>query len=570
MFHENGNKFNVIDGQQRLTTITLLLSYLEKSEIVKNKIFYAVRERSNDFIQKVISNEDQLLADVIRCNDFDEFLSITSEIDKDYDFQDIYFMFTALRTMDSWFKKKEKEIIKPLSKLSFREKLLRNVKLIVNSISGIAEQELFMNLHSRRVQLDGSDLVRAILITRVAKKEMEDFDSKEVKDVVRLNERRIRIGWELDELNTWWSRENAKEFFSFFTTLKTGEKETIKFEERKHPINLLYKIWAESNRETEIKLGSFETKNTNALSLYVSIILLHRTLKDWYEDREIYHYLGFLFSQRSISFSTIWKKWDEKNITRNRFISFLKTELQKCVFGPEPNGEKVDTGFQFWLEKIKDYNSKGATHWKGTPTLQKIFLLLDIIEHADKRENGNPLPHLKPLYFKNQKEDEEHIFPSTPKDIKEIASLPNPDECFNAYIEKLNEDYKGDKLINWIFSSIEWDDFSDEEKNLKLQSLKDEIHLKRPINSIGNLVLLHQKINRGFGNNYYPQKRVKVVENTEDGKYVRHHTLKVFVKQTDSNDLNNWTMKDIANNADKIHDTLKDFFYLKNEEVTNE
>ena len=29
-------------------------------------------------------------------------------------------------------------------------------------------------------------------------------------------------------------------------------------------------------------------------------------------------------------------------------------------------------------------------------------------------------------------------------------------------------------------------------------------------------------------------------------------------------------MKDIANNADKIHDTLKDFFYLKNEEVTNE
>ena len=200
VFHENGNKFNVIDGQQRLTTITLLLSYLEKSEIVKNKIFYAVRERSNDFIQKVISNEDQLLADVIRCNDFDEFLSITSEIDKDYDFQDIYFMFTALRTMDSWFKKKEKEIIKPLSKLSFREKLLRNVKLIVNSISGIAEQELFMNLHSRRVQLDGSDLVRAILITRVAKKEMEDFDSKEVKDVVRLNERRIRIGWELDEI----------------------------------------------------------------------------------------------------------------------------------------------------------------------------------------------------------------------------------------------------------------------------------------------------------------------------------------------------------------------------------
>ena len=69
----------------------------------------------------------------------------------------------------------------------------------------------------------------------------------------------------------------------------------LKFNHEKHPINLLYKLYAELKKEKSIRLAMFETKSTDALSLYVSIIDLHRTIKDWFEDREIYHFLGFLF-----------------------------------------------------------------------------------------------------------------------------------------------------------------------------------------------------------------------------------------------------------------------------------
>ena len=131
------------------------------------------------------------------------------------------------------------------------------------------------------------------------------------------------------------------------------------------------------------------------------------------------------------------------------------------------------------------------------------------------------------------------------------------------YLNKLNVGYEDDKLIKWDIKNVEWQDFTAEEKNEKLISLKNEIHQKRPINSIGNLVLLHLSINRGFGNDYYADKRICVINNTENGHYVRQHTLKVFVKQTESSDLNDWTMQDITSNANKIYNVLSDFFTVK-------
>lgn len=552
---EKDGNFNVVDGQQRLTTLTLLLSYFNEFTLVKNKINYSVREASNKFLQQITTNENDIVNKVLKSHSFEAFSEGTN-----YDYQDVYFMFTALRTIDNWF------VENNIDKNTFKTKLLNNVKLIVNRISGIEEQELFMNLNAGRVHLDGSDLIRAILITRVAKQEMEEYDSSEVKNVVRLNERRVRIGWELDDINTWWSRDEVKSYFKSFTNVETGEKETIKFNHEKHPINLLYKLYAELKKEKSIRLAMFETKSTDALSLYVSIIDLHRTIKDWFEDREIYHFLGFLFSLRVVNFSKIWEKWNSEKFTRLDFIDFLKGEIKKAVFGSESNeGAEENSGITFWLNKIKDYNSETPTYWKGIPELQKILLLLDIIEHSKEKEKGVPLPFLKPLYFKNYKEDEEHIYPSTPFDIteKKFKDLKEPMKSIEDYLNKLNVGYEDDKLIKWDIKNVEWQDFTAEEKNEKLISLKNEIHQKRPINSIGNLVLLHLSINRGFGNDYYADKRICVINNTENGHYVRQHTLKVFVKQTESSDLNDWTMQDITSNADKIYNVLSDFFTVK-------
>lgn len=541
---------NVVDGQQRLTTVTILLSYLGEAFIAKEKFKYAVRETSDLFLQKIIFNEDNIIDEIVTALNFDSFLASKNE---DLDYQDIYHMFTALRTIDSWFVEnglKDSE--------SFKDVILEHVKLIVNHVQNVSEQELFMNLNAGKVHLDGSDLIRAILITRVVKQEIEEFDSNNVQEVVQLNQRRTRIGWEIDELATWWSNTEVSEYFKNFTSIVTGKKETIKFDQDQYHINLLYKIWCEINGKDDIKLYWFEERE--AIEIYQSILKLNRILQDWYKDRELYHYLGYLFAFKMVTIRSVYDEW-MKAESRRHFIDYwCINNLKKTVFSPEKE-ETISTSCKVGLGRILDYRNPEPTNWYTAENIQELLVLLDVMEHAKVKKEGVPLPFLKPKFFKNYKEDKEHIFSGTPREISELKKLDQPIYKLNEYIDKLNEGYDESDHLSYVdLSEDEWGNLDEEGKAVLLQEFKERIHKNRPVNSIGNLVLLHQTINRGFGNNSYSLKRDTVIKNSVEGLYVRQHTINVFVKNTYSKDLNDWTLKDIEINAQQIHDMLLSFF----------
>ena len=535
----NETLINVVDGQQRLTTTILLLTYLGESKLLLNKLIYAVREVSNRFIQNCVNNKDQIIEQILTS---DNFTAFKKKQEDDLDFQDIFFMYTTLKTIDNWFAKHNAD------KDAFKEVLLKHVKLIVNKVENVNEQELFMNLNAGKVHLDGADLVRAILITRVAKQEMEDYDAEDIQDIVRLNQRRTRIGWQLDELNAWWSKPEVKDYFKNFTTVKTGSKESVKFNQDLHPINLLYKIWIETKDQTEITLKAFE--ESQADEIYHSILKLHRTLKDWFENRKIYHYLGFLFSHKKVKIKNVLKEWKKVQNTRDNFINnWCVSRMEELVFPKEEN-DTIEEAKNYLLEKIKDYDTDVKTNWYTTTQLSNILLFLDVIAHAKDDATGNPLPFLDAKYFSNYKEDKEHIFSGTPKELRELVDF----EELVKYIESLESG------IEFPCSVEDWSTFDNQEKENVLNELRTEIHKKTPINSIGNLVLLHQTINRGYGNDGYLKKRNEILSNTVNGLYIRQHTVKVFLKHKSQYDLNTWSFDDIRQNANYIAKTLEDFF----------
>jgi uncharacterized protein with ParB-like and HNH nuclease domain len=545
------NVLNIVDGQQRLTTTFLLYCFLELEEFLHNKLNYAVRESSNIFINKLQQDRQNFIKTIIDSNSFDDFCE--SFKDEDFDYQDIFYMYSALKTFEVWFSKPNTNIE------LFKEKFCNKVKFIVNEIhSDIKEQELFMNLNTGKIPLDGADLIRAIIITRVARDEMQDSNPFSIKDIVRLNEKRTRIGWELDQLNQWWSNKNVKNYFRPFQKIEADIQETIIFNSDINPINILYSLWAETKvkHKENLRLKLFENSNISSLSLYKELSFLNRTLQDWFKDRELYHLLGYLANNyRSFSFSKYYNLWLSPNQTRELFIETIKSDIKKYVFGDE---EKVNSGAEFWLQSILNYNGESKTNWYDLQELEKFLVLIDVIEISKNKETL----FLSPVHFKKNNEDKEHIYPCTPKNIKEIEKCNNEFEAIQTYLSKIKD------LTADIFpyQELEWNKKEIDEKEEILKNIESKVHEKTPINSIGNLVLLHYSINRGFGNDYYIDKRASVVNNVQNGEYVRQHTLSVFVKgRSNSSNLNDWNFEDIEKNADFIEQSIRDFFELKKE-----
>ena len=137
-----GEDFELIDGQQRLTTLYLLLNYLEKSFSGESKtsrkyeITYETRKETHSYLTDLDHNKKE--------NNID-----------------FFFIYNAYRTIKEWFKDDRSTINK------FYFYLTEYVKIIwyepEDNVSGV---ELFTRLNIGRIPLTNSELVRALFLSR--------------------------------------------------------------------------------------------------------------------------------------------------------------------------------------------------------------------------------------------------------------------------------------------------------------------------------------------------------------------------------------------------------------------
>ena len=203
---ENDSKIILIDGQQRTTTLYLLLWCLSKELIRDITLEYEVRQQSKEFILK------------LKTDSFDY-----ESFDKEDKNQDVYYFKQAIKQIEL----KIKEIKRNDSEVNdLIEFILKKVTILYIIIDQDKAAKTFTMMNGSKATMLQEELVKAEMLRRIS---LPDIKEKQVstsvdenlidlKEIIakdwEINALRSRYAREWDKWLYWWNRKDVQNFFS--------------------------------------------------------------------------------------------------------------------------------------------------------------------------------------------------------------------------------------------------------------------------------------------------------------------------------------------------------------------
>ena len=202
---EDGESVILIDGQQRTTTLYLLLWCLGRNNVIGNRnidLDYSIRKQSKDYLNK------------LKLEGFD----YQSEDPENLN-QDIFYFKQAICQI--------KEQIREIDKNSFASFILNKVSLLYIVVDREKAVRTFTMMNGQKARMHDEELVKAEMLHIVSKisdtvnvpalSRLEDtfFILKEISSKEwETNALRSKYAREWDKWLYWWNREDVKEFFN--------------------------------------------------------------------------------------------------------------------------------------------------------------------------------------------------------------------------------------------------------------------------------------------------------------------------------------------------------------------
>lgn len=522
-WNKEKEKWNLIDGQQRMTTIFLIIKYFNcmGSNVDLPQIEYETRPKSEYYLKGLVIDTKNPDTEPKSYDSGEKLIHNNENIDFKY-------MSRAFMSINKWFISKGRLF----NRNKFQEIFLHNTRVIWYELpDGEDETESFTRLNLGKIPLTNAELIKALFLNS------SNFRNEQTSvNEVKLEQIKIAAEWDRIEStlcnDEFWlfiheidyNRPNRIDFI--FDLIEQCNALNVDLSKAKlgNDENRTFRYFSEFFSQTKIINSDFSVtikKNWKEVKKYFQIF------EEWFNNLEIYHYVGYITeikgSKEIPQLISIWIQSEQIEDFIGELKEYIKDNITKTI-----NLER-----QYEIDYV-DSNGNTKQYPKKTKA-KPIFLLHNILtvinqnrRLKNKDEYDERVFYKFPFHlFKKEKWDVEHIDSNTENPLDELKdqkewiaySFEEIDPAVDKY-ESLKkavkkficlDDKTKEDVFNPMFSKLH-DEILEQ---VKSEGLQDNI-IK---NQIGNFTLLDSKTNRGYGNALFPTKRRWIIGKDQGIRY---------------------------------------------------
>ncbi|MDY0143636.1 MAG: DUF262 domain-containing protein [Bacteroidales bacterium] len=504
---EDGS-FQLIDGQQRLTTIFLIFNVIKKYvpfAEVKFNLSFEVRERSEQYLNTINENSSE----------------------ENIDF---YFIKKSYMAIKKWF---EDQNDPSLISFNFYKKLSERIDVIWYEVDSQEDgNSLFQRLNIGKIPLTSSELVKAI------------FLSESSKNTIQNRQEEISLQWDTIE------KELHDSSLWYFLTNNTKSTYQTRID---LILNLISKTQDSNDKYATFFYFDNLRKTTKLLDIWNDIQHTFLILKDWYHNHDLYHRIGFLITV-GVKIGDIY----------NLSIGKTKSDFNKLLIDRIKESVKINKSYG-------ELSYDNQTDYRNISKLLLLFNVESTRLHGEEsqwfpfdkyKSNKWSLEHIHAQQSEGMKtiaawKDWLKLHQNSLNTVGQIQV-----DVGNISADEL-KDIKN-QVTNMLSDTYPTEGYGEKFKEIRemiVKLLSEGMNVKY-LHSISNLALLNTQDNAALNNSTFDVKRNQIIKMIKNGKFVPYCTQMVFLKYYTASDVNQvhfWGQADRDSYIKELNNILREY-----------